>query len=127
MAKNRKNQAVAGWFGAVLKAGLIMLVIAGSALGYVWQKEEIDRLGKLKHQREIRLTQLTDSNHRLAEQITILHSPVMLDQRVRELNLGLGPLQPGQVVRLQERAGPAVETKTDARQVAERADEPMTP
>jgi hypothetical protein len=123
MAKNRKNQSAAIWFGPALKASFLCLVIAGSAVGYVWQKGEIDRLGRLKHQREARLAQLTHNNQRLSDQIAILHSPVMLDQRVRELNLGLGPLQPGQVVRLLEPAGPPLEDKMDARQLAERTDD----
>ena len=127
MAKNRKNQSVAIWFGPALKASFLCLIIAGSAVGYVWQKGEIDRLGRLERARAARLTQLTDNNQRLADQIAILHLPEMLDKRVRELNLGLGPLQPGQVVRLVEPAAAPAEYKTDARQLAERADDPMNP
>ena len=127
MAKNRKNQSVSICFGPALKASFLCLVIAGSAVGYVWQKGEIDRLGRLERARAARLTQLTDNNQRLADQIAILHLPEMLDKRVRELNLGLGPLQPGQVVRLVEPAAAPAEYKTDARQLAERADDPMNP
>jgi cell division protein FtsB len=52
----------------------------------------------------LKLKQLVSDNKRLADQISILHSPPMLDQRARELNLGLSPVQPLQVVRLTEPA-----------------------
>ena len=94
MAKNRKNQAAAIRFGPALKASFLCLLIGGSAVGYVWQKNEIYKLGQTIRQRETRLTQLQSDNKRLTDQLAILHSPVMLDQRVRELNLGLAPAQP---------------------------------
>ena len=122
MAKNRKNQSAAIWFGPALKASLICLVIAGSAVGYVWQKGEINRLGREIRDHKARLSVLLKDNQRLADQIAILHSPVMLDQRVRELNLGLVPLQPAQVVRLTDLAVPAarfpIASHTDSRSLA---------
>lgn len=102
MAKNRKNQTAAVQFAPVLKVVLICSLICGSAVGYVWQKNEIYRLGQQIRQRESRLAQLDRDNQRLGDQIAILHSPVMLDQRAKELNLGLVPAQPSQVVRLSE-------------------------
>ena len=126
MAKNRKNQAAAVRFGPLLKVVLLCSVICGSAIGYVWQKGEIVRLGQQIHQHEQALNQLARDNQRMADKIAILRSPVMLDLSVRKLNLGLGPSQPGQVVRLME---PAVtpEPRGDLRQVAERAGDAMTP
>ena len=44
----------------------------------------------------------SDENQKLSDQLAMLRSPVMLDQRVRELNLGLVPAQPTQVWRLAE-------------------------
>jgi len=102
MAKNRKNQAAAIRFGPALKAAFLCLLIGGTAVGYVWQKGEIYRLGQQISQREIKLKQLRNDNKRLSEQVSILHSPPLLDQRVKELNLGLGPMSPLQVVRLNE-------------------------
>ena len=100
MAKNRKNQAAEIRFGPVLKVVLLCALICGAAIGYVWQKSQLDRLGRQISEREIRLRQLQSDNKQLADQIALLNSPVMLDQRSRELNLGLGPAQPFQVVRL---------------------------
>jgi hypothetical protein len=108
MAKNRKSQPAAVRFAPALKVAFMCMLVAGSAIGYVWQKSEIDRLGSLRVDREKRLAQLNRDNQRLADQLAILHSPVMLDQRVRELNLGLSPAQPLQVVRLTDPVGPPV-------------------
>jgi cell division protein FtsL len=102
MAKNRRNQSAAIRFGPALKALFLCLVIAGLAVGYVWQKGQIFQLGRQITSCESRLAQLRDENQKLSDQLAVLHSPVMLDQRVRELNLGLVPAQPTQIYRLVE-------------------------
>ena len=125
MAKNRKNQAAAIRFGPALKASFLCLLIGGSAVGYVWQKNEIYRLGQQIRQRETKLAQLQNDNKRLGDQISILHSPVMLDQRARELNLGLAPATPMQVVRLTET--PVLSEKKSLRPLAQRPVTDLTP
>jgi len=125
MAKNRKNQAAAIRFGPALKASFLCLLIGGSAIGYVWQKSEIGRLGQQILEREKHLTQTQNENKRLGDQIAILHSPVMLDRRAKELNLGLVPAQPFQVVRITE-AAPVLE-KNGSRQFAQRLATRLTP
>ena len=125
MAKNRKNQAAAIRFGPVLKVVLLCSLIGGSAVGYVWQKSEIGRLGHQLVQREMKLVQLQADNKRLSDQISILHSPVMLDQRAKELNLGLAPATPMQVVRLTE--SPVAPDKNSSRQFAQRPVTELTP
>ena len=124
MAKKRNSET--GFMGTVVKVFVLCMGITGSAVGYVWQKGEIVRLGQQIHQHEQELNQLNRDNQRMSDKIAILRSPVMLDQSVRKLNLGLGPSQPGQVVRLME---PAVATapRSGLRQVAERAGYAMTP
>jgi cell division protein FtsB len=102
MAGNRKNQSAAVHFSAVLKVVLLCTLIGGSAIGYVWQKSEISRLGKQIVQREKSLEQLRRDNKLLADQLAVLHSPVMIDRRAKELNLGLAPAQPAQKVVLME-------------------------
>jgi len=121
MAKNRKSQSAAIRFGPALKALFLCLLIAGSAVGYVWQKSQIYQLGKQIHQKELRLTQLARDNKKLDDQLGLLRSPVILDQRVRELKLGLVPVQPMNVFRLPET--PVVvtpENKNSTRQLAVR-------
>jgi cell division protein FtsL len=100
MAKNQKNQAAAIRFGPALKALFLCLLIAGSAVGYVWQKSQIYQLGKQIHEKESRLAQLAHDNTKLDRQLSDLRSVGMLDQRAH--NLGLVPAQPGQMVRLPE-------------------------
>jgi hypothetical protein len=126
MAKNRKNLAAAIRFGPALKASFLCLLICGSAIGYVWQKGEIGRLGQQILEREKQLSQLQNDNKRLTDQLAILHSPVMLDQRVHELNLGLGPAQPTQVVRLDEPPAPA-DGRDPSRQFVQRPMAALSP
>ena len=102
MAKNRRNQSAAIRFGPALKALFLCLVIAGLAVGYVWQKSQIFQLGLQITACEHRLAQLRDENQRLSDHLAVLRSPVMLDECVRELNLGLVPAQPAQIHRLVE-------------------------
>ena len=125
MAKNRKNQAAVIRFGPVLKVVLLCSLIGGSAVGYVWQKNEIYRLGQQIRQRETKLAQLQNDNKRLGDQISILHSPVMIDRRAKELNLGLAPATPMQVVRLTET--PVAQEKNGSRQFAQRPATELTP
>jgi hypothetical protein len=127
MAKNRKNQSAAIRFGPALKALFLCLLIAGSAVGYVWQKSQIYQLGKQIHQKELRLTQLARDNQKLDDQLGLLRSPVMLDQRVRELKLGLVPVQPGSVFRLPETPVAAPGNNHLPRQFAARQADATTP
>jgi uncharacterized protein involved in exopolysaccharide biosynthesis len=126
MAKNRKNQSAAIRFGPALKALFLCLLIAGSAVGYVWQKSQIYQLGQQIRQREVRLARLQNDDRRLSDQLSILRSPTMLDRRVRELNLGLLPAQPMQVLRLAEPASLPPENKILTRQFAEKPAGVMT-
>lgn len=120
MPKLRKSQSAAIRFGPVLKVVVLCFLIAGSAVGYVWQKSQIYQLGRQIRQCEIKISQLNNDNQRLSDQLAILRSPMMLDQRARQLNLGLGPAQPGQVYRLPE----PVITKTPGATIAMRPGAP---
>jgi len=122
MAKNRKNQSAAIRFCPALKALFLCLLIAGLAVGYVWQKGQIYQLGRQITACESRLVRLRDENQKLGDQLAVLRSPVMLDQRVRELNLGLVPAQPVQICRLVEPPS----NENSKRQFAARHDGRMT-
>jgi cell division protein FtsB len=125
MAKNRKNQAAEIRFGPVLKVVLLCSLIGGSAIGYVWQKNQIDRLGQQIREREKSLAKVKRDNENLASQISFLHSPVILDRRAKELNLGLVPAQPLQKVWLVET--PSTPDKNGSRQLAQRPVAGLTP
>ena len=107
MAKNRKYQSAGVRFGPALNALILCAIIGGAGVGYVWQKSQINELGRQITQREQRLKELKTQNEKLSDQLAVLRSPAKLDQRLRELNLGLVMPQPAQVVRLPESALPA--------------------
>lgn len=102
MARNRKTQAAAIRFAPALWALLLCLLIGGAGVGYVWLKNQIYELGQQIRTRELRLAGLRDQNEKLRRYLGELRSPGPLDRRVRELNLGLGPPNPFQVLRLVE-------------------------
>ena len=124
MAKNRKNQSAAIRFGPALKALFLCLLIAGSAVGYVWQKSQIYQLGKQMREKETSLARLKSGNQKLDDQLADLRSVMMLDQRAH--NLGLAPAQPMQVVRLPEPSVAPPAGKNLLRQLAGRRAEATT-
>jgi hypothetical protein len=118
MAKNRKNQAAAIRFGPVIKVLLLCSLFCGSAVGYVWQKNQIYQLGKQISEEKSHLTRLTVDNKKLSDQLAYLRSVVTLDQRAR--SLGLAPAQPMQVVRLPEPTFTSPENDNSMRLLAAR-------
>ena len=97
MAKNRKYRSAALRFGPALKAFLLCLLIGGSGIGYVWQKNQLFELGRNIKQREQRLIALETQNEKLKNQLGMMRSVSYLERQIKELNLGLGPPQPAQV------------------------------
>jgi hypothetical protein len=108
MAKNRKYQSAAVRFGPALKAFFLCVLLGGSGVGYVWQRNQIDELGRQIRSRETHLGDLQNQNKILRDHQQFLRSPRQLEQRVRELKLGLGPMKPGQVLQLLEPPAPPV-------------------
>jgi hypothetical protein len=102
MARNRKYQSAAIRFGPALKALLLCILIGGSGVGYVWQKNQIYQLGQEIKKREVCLDKLEDQNEKNRRQLGIMRGPQFLERRIKELNLGLAPAQPSQVWRLTE-------------------------
>src|SRR5690349_242769 len=100
MARNRKSQSAATRFGPALKACLLCLLIGGSGVGYVWQKEQINRLGRDIRGREHALQVLEDQTEVLRKQLANLRSPQYLEPRTKEL--GLAAPQQSQILRLNE-------------------------
>lgn len=77
-----------------VKAALICLLLGGSAIGYVYQKNQLIELGKQIQKSEQCLKALSDKNARLQGQLHTLQSTFYLEQRNKQLNLGL--VQPAQ-------------------------------
>jgi hypothetical protein len=120
MARNRKYRSAAIRFGPALKAFLLCLMIGGSGIGYVWQKDQISRLGRLIKEREMRLAQLRDENEKRHKQLATMRSPAFLEMRIKELNLGLVAPQLSQILVLQE-TSPEPSNAPAVRQYAARA------
>jgi len=104
MARNRKSQSAAIRFGPALKALVICLLLGGSGVGYVWQKDQIVRLSRQYKLRETQLIRLEDQNDKLRKQLANMRSVSFLEGRIKALNLGLVPPQPSQIWRLTEPA-----------------------
>jgi cell division protein FtsB len=102
MARNRKYRTTAARFAPAVRAFLLCALIGGSGIGYVWQKNQIVNLGKQIKERELRLGQLRHNNEKLRKHLAGLQSPREIEQRVRDLKLGLGPATPQQKLRLWE-------------------------
>ncbi len=102
MGRNRRNQPGAVRLAPAIKALVLCLLLGGSGVGYVWQKNQIHELGAQIKRREIRLDELRMQNRARREQLANLQLPSRLEQRVRERDLQLAPAQPGQIVRLPE-------------------------
>jgi hypothetical protein len=119
MARNRKYQSAAIRFGPALKAFLLCLVIGGSGIGYVWQKDQIQRLGEQIKSREQRLSALRDENEKRRKQLATMRSPAFLERRIKELNLGLAAPELPQVWRLEEPPGEGASSRGERQYAAQ--------
>jgi len=99
MARNRKNDSNLG-VAPILLTVILCALFAGLGVGYVWYKNQIDVLGRQVKDREMRLAELRRQNKTRREQLATLCSPVVLDARVKKLNLGLEPPALSQIIRL---------------------------
>ena len=102
MAGNRRNQSAAIRLVPALKALFLCLLIGGSGVGYVWQKNQIHELGRQIKKQEIALEELQRRNKQRRDKLDELRSPPRLDARIKQLNLGLVLPQQAQIVRLPE-------------------------
>lgn len=121
MARNRKTQSVAVRFGPAVKASVLCLLIGGSGIGYVWQKEQIVRLSNEFKRRETQLLTLEKKNEKLRKQLAVLRSVESLESRIKELKLNLAPPQPSQVWCLTD-PGPEIPAPEPIQQFASRND-----
>ena len=83
MAKNRKTQSGAVWIVPVFKAGLLCLLLGGSSVGYVLQKNQIFDLGQQINKREAVLEKIKRENKLRANQLSSLQLPAALAERVK--------------------------------------------
>ncbi len=102
MARNKKYRSAAARFGPALKAFGLCLLIGGSGIGYVWQKDRIFDLGQEIKKREQRLVEVEKQNDKLRKNLATLRSPLYLEAQIKKLQLGLVAPAPSQVWQLPE-------------------------
>jgi cell division protein FtsB len=108
MKRNRKRGPLR--FGTVAKSVFTCICIAGVGVGYVWEKNQVLRLGDEIKKRESALLAIEKRNAMLATQLAQWQSPSYLELRCQQYNLGLVSPRETQVVRLYE-PGPEWDTK----------------
>ena len=119
MARNRKYRSAALRFGPALKAFLLCLLLGGSGVGYVWQKSQINELGKQILLRERRLEDLTEQNVKLGRQLATSRNPRMIELTIKRLNLGLVQADQSQKWKLPEPLAEAVRLPAPAEYAAQ--------
>ena len=82
------------------KAILICVLIGGSGVGYVLQKNKIYSLGRQIAQQEAVLERLRYQNKISNDRLAALQMPERLIERANEFRLGLMAPQPGQWIHL---------------------------
>jgi hypothetical protein len=121
MARNRKDNSALRLAPALTTVVLCAFFVS-LGVGFVWYKEQIAVLGRQIKEREVRLADLERQNKIRRDQVATLCSTKALDERVKKLNLNLGPPAFSQVIRMVET--PEVSHPSDQRQaevmVAER-------
>lgn len=85
-----------------MKAGLICLLLGGSAVGYVLQKNKLHELGRQIAKRETLLYRLQWENKLRSTQLANLQLPRRIEERVAEQGLGLSRTPAVQMIWLPE-------------------------
>ncbi len=88
MGRNRKNGSAARFVPAV-KAALLCLLLGGSAIGYVYQKNQLAEIGRQIGKREKQHAALLEFNGQLERTLAMSKTLPALEDRVRKMNLGL--------------------------------------
>jgi hypothetical protein len=118
MGRNRKSQSAELRFGPALKALLICFFIGGAGIGYVYQKNILNKLGQEIKNRERDLKLLESNNEAQETRLQRLNSARLLEERVREMQLDLIPASPTQIVVIVDGEPQAVAPARPARRPA---------
>ena len=105
MARNRKNESAVARLAPGLKALVLCSFFVTAGVGYVWYKSQIKVLGDQVKSCENRLVELRRLNKNRRDSYEALCSPLALEARVKQLNLGLGQPALSQVIRISEPPG----------------------
>ena len=102
MARNRKYQSAAIRFGPALKALVLCMMVGGSGVGYVWQKNQLFELRRQTNLRETKLSALEEDNEKLRNLLSEKRSAREIILQAKAMGL-TAPLQ-AQVMTLIEPA-----------------------
>lgn len=101
MSRNKKKNA-----GQVMSNGarvvVLVVMIAGASLGYVWQKDKIRMLGQEIKEAEMRHSALVSENQVRRDQLAVMWTQNFINRQIETLKLGLVEAQPSQIWRLPE-------------------------
>ena len=100
MRRNRKREPLR--FGTVARSLITCVSIAAIGVGYVWQKNQIYRLGDEVKRRETIKLATQKRNTMLAAQLALVQSPAWLEARCLQYGLGLSAPRETQTIRLLE-------------------------
>ena len=100
--RRRKTSAVKP--ATVIATVILCAAACLAGIGYVWAKAQVWKLSQEMKKLEVRRDELKRHNDSLERIYAGMCTPERLDQRVRELNLGLFRPPPSQIVRLPEPA-----------------------
>jgi cell division protein FtsB len=100
MRRNRKREPLR--FGTVARSLLVCGCVAIAGLTYVYQKNQIYRLGDEVKKREATMLAFEKRNALLAAQLAQFKSPAYLEARCQQYSLGLTAPRDTQIVRLPE-------------------------
>jgi hypothetical protein len=127
MSRNRKSQTAVRLVPA-LRVLSLCLFLGGSAVGYVWQKEQINTLMERLKQREKVYDELRRKNDGYSRLLSRMQSPGELELRIKQSDLGLVAPQPDQIVRIVEvPVLPDVSTSSEERLFAAQHSRPLLP
>jgi hypothetical protein len=99
---NRDKQSLSATFIPAIKVLMACGVAGAIGVGYLWQQKQIHVLADTKKSYEKELQRLRGKNQALRSDLDHLRLVPAIESRVKQMNLGLVPAQPEQIVRLVE-------------------------
>ena len=97
---NRTNKPTPVRLGPAFRVLLVCLFLGAPAIGLLQQKARLATLGTQQRALEVQLEGMIRDNKARSRTLDSLKTPVRLESAIRQLNLGLGPPAPNQIVRL---------------------------
>lgn len=107
--------------GHALKVFCLCLFVGAASVGYLFQKNQLEKLGHEIFDKELRLKQLKQENVDDQEILARMQTHRYIDKRVQQLGLGLVEPREEQILRLEETSYTSVPQTSDRRYVRRRS------